>query len=283
MGLTAALLVSLILLFFSLGYYITGGKIYAFRFLHALWTSRERVRDWFLYLSIVTGVIGIVSTILSVAVPPFLSLTLSPFIPIAFDTVSVLSALLEFTVYVPPYHNIYSLVYRFILESKIAPNPGEPYVEDLDFPKIAAGTNYTHFELRDGMEVLVAQGFASKIAPTPLGNVGFKLNEHGMKFLQAVWNETRAILERRKDTIEAEIHYLTERLRSLSTIEQDVGERARRQIHTLGKQVNELSGDYGSVFEQSWSSTIERELAEMDRTVAGRAKPGSGKQVRSAN
>ncbi|MBI4258674.1 MAG: hypothetical protein HY619_06945, partial [Thaumarchaeota archaeon] len=174
LGLAAALTASIFLLLLALGYYLIGGRRSIFKFLSSAWTPREHVRDWYLYLSITTGVTGVVSTILSVVVPPFLSLTISSFIPIAFSTVSVLSALLEFTLYVPPYQSILGLTYNFTLRSKVSSDTGEPYVEDLDFPVIAEGTTYTTFDVRDAMESLVGKGFASKVSPTPLGKVGFR-------------------------------------------------------------------------------------------------------------
>ena len=77
-------------------------------------------------------------------VPPFLSPTLSSFIRIALDTVSVSSGLPEFTIYVPPYHSVIALVYNLILRSK-NPSDGwdEPYVGDSDFVVITEGNTYT--------------------------------------------------------------------------------------------------------------------------------------------
>lgn len=269
---TAALVVSLALLLLSLGYYLLAGRTLIPKFLYPAWTPREQVKDWFLYLSITTGVIGIVSTILSIAIPLFLPLTLSLFIPIAFDTISVLSALLEFTLYVPPYHTILSLIYKFTLHANVSQDTGEPYVEDIDFSNIAEGTTYTNFEIRDAMEVLTTMGFASKVSPTPLGKVGFKLNEYGVKFLQAVWNEIYVQLNREKDRIESEVLYLLERLHSSPGIDKNIVKRARDEIKTLVKRMHDISGDYGIMLEQSWKENLQEKLSELEKSIDGKEK-----------
>ncbi|MBI2183922.1 MAG: hypothetical protein HYU39_03070 [Thaumarchaeota archaeon] len=271
-GLVASLVVSVLLLFLSFGYYLIGGRVNTFKFLYSAWTPRDRIRDWFLYFSIVTGVIGIVSTVLSVVIPPFLSFAMSPFIPVAFDSVSVLSALMEFTIYVPPHHNILALVYNFVLHSNMSLNRGEPYVEDLDFRALTEGTTFTSFDVRDVMEVLVTRGFASKISPTPLGKVGFSLNEQGMKYLQAVWSETYSLFVREKDGIESEITYLYERLRLSPEIGKDVSKSANQKIEALRRRILQLTDDYGLMAEQSWQDRLNQRLSELELSLSNKAE-----------
>jgi hypothetical protein len=277
-GLVAAFIMSLILLVLSIGYYLIGGKIETFKFLYLAWAPRERVRDWFLHLSIITGATGIVSTIISVVLPPFLSLTLSPLIPIAFDTISVLSALLEFTIYVPPYNSILALTYNFLIRKKSFITR-EFYIEDLDFSVITEGTIYTNFEIRDAMESLVTRGFATKISPIPLGKVAFRLNEYGAKFLQTVWNEAYVLLSREKGRIESEVIYLQQRLNSFPELNSSLIKKAEREIRKLRERIDNLLNEYGMIVEQSWLLNYHNKLGEFERHLSRETKPLQEKAI----
>lgn len=93
-GLLAAALTAILFLGLSVVMFLESKMI-------SLWRKgmvrREKIREWFLHFSVTTGIIGIITTLLSIIVPPFLQLSLGFMVPLAFDSLSVLSALLEFT------------------------------------------------------------------------------------------------------------------------------------------------------------------------------------------
>ncbi len=92
LGLLAAMLVAVIL--FVLCVYAVVVIEAPPSLVRRVWICRDVVREWFVYISIVAGLIGIVSTLLSIILP-FWGITLGVEIPIAFDTISVSAALLE--------------------------------------------------------------------------------------------------------------------------------------------------------------------------------------------
>jgi len=122
------------------------------------------------------------------------------------------------------------------------------------------------------MELLTSRGFASKVSPTPLGKVSFRLNDYGVKFLQAVWNESHVQLNREKDRIESEVLYLFERLRSSPSIDKDVVKRARDEISTLKKRMYDISGDYGIMLEESWKKSLHEKLSELEKNLSSEEK-----------
>lgn len=75
---------------------------------------REKISEWFLHFSVTTGLIGIVATLLSIVVPPFPRLSLGFMAPLAFDTLSLMSALSEFTLPSTPYNTIFALIFELL-------------------------------------------------------------------------------------------------------------------------------------------------------------------------
>jgi hypothetical protein len=278
-GLTGALMASLVLLLLSSAYSLLGWRTSGSRSLALVWIPRETMRDWFLYLSVGAGVIGVVTTVISLVVSPLLGISLSSLVPLAFDTVSILSALLEFTVYVPSYNNIFALVYTFITHvRRVAPDSGEPYLDDLDFKRITEGSHFTDFEVRDAMESLVRRGFASKISPVPVARIVFKIGPYGIRFLKSVWEEVFFSMEREKAQIEARMLYLREKLRYAPAMDRELQRRVRDELQEFRRGIDEL-GEYGVLLGEAGRSNLFDRLADLEEIVAaskdGDAKEGS--------
>lgn len=271
LGLVGATAASFLLLFLALLYYLLGGRLTSLRFLQAYWTPREQVKDWFLYFSISTGVAGIVATVLSVIVPPLLALSLSLFIPLAFDSLSVLSALLELTIFVPLYNNIFGLAYGFIVKGKDELGVERRYIEDIDFGAITNHTAHTKFEVRDAMELLVRRGFAIKQSPTPLGKVRFVINDHGLKYLQACWNEFYVSLQRDKDGVEKLLLYLENRLHTGS--ESEIRHKGQVEAKSLRVRVREMREIYGALLDDRWQEEMVQRLHKLETRLLEQRSP----------
>ncbi len=228
------------------------------------WIPRETMRDWFLYLSVGAGVIGVVTTLISLVVSPLFHWNLSSLVPLAFDTVSILSALLEFTVYVPAYNNIFALVYNFIVHAKrVAPDSGEPYLDDLDFKRITEGSHYTDFEVRDALESLVREGFASKISPVPVAHIVFKISSYGMRYLRSVWEEVFYSMEREKSQLESRLLYLHEKLRYSPEMDHELERGVKDGVREFRSSIDDL-GDYGLLLADSKRADLHEKVAEIE-------------------
>jgi hypothetical protein len=276
-GLAGALAASLILLLLASAYSLLGWRTSGSRSLALVWIPRETMRDWFLYLSVGAGVIGVVTTLISLMVKPLVGLSLSSLVPLAFDTVSILSALLEFTVYVPSYGNIYALVYNFITHTKrMAPDSGDPYLDDLDFKRITEGSHYTNFEVRDALESLVRRGFASKLSPVPVARIVFKIGPYGIRYLKSVWEEVFFSMEREKAQLESRMLYLREKLRYAPEMDKELDRRVRDELAEFRKSIEDLS-DYGVLLGGAGKADLNDKLSDLEgilqATKADQGKP----------
>ncbi|QQG48193.1 MAG: hypothetical protein HY247_05400 [archaeon] len=266
-GLIGALLSSVVLLLLASAYSLLGWRTSRSRSLALVWIPREAMRDWFLYLSVGAGVIGVVTTLISLAASPFLGLSLSSYVPLAFDTVSILSALLEFTVYVPSYNHIFALIYDFIVHTRrIAPDSGEPFLDDLDFKRVTEGSHYTDFEVRDALEFLVRRGFASKISPVPVARVVFKIGRYGLRYLKSVWEEVYFSMDRERAQIESRMLYLREKLRYSSNIDRELERRVRDELVDFRRNIDDLSA-YGILLGDSGRATLLEKLSDLERVL----------------
>ena len=268
LGLAGAFASSLFLLLLASAYSILGWRARGSSSLALLWLPRETMRDWFLYLSVGAGVIGVVTTIISLVVSPLLKLSLSSLVPLGFDTVSILSALLEFTVYVPSYNNIYALLYSFITSSRrVAPDSGEPYLDDLDFQRITEGSHYTDFEVRDALESLVHRGFVSKISPVPVARVVFKISPYGVRFLKSAWEGVFISMEREKSQLESRMLYLREKLRYTPSIDRELENRVKQELREFRRNIDDLN-DYGLLVGESGRSGLQDKVSDLERILA---------------
>ncbi|MBI3859582.1 MAG: hypothetical protein HY296_05010 [Thaumarchaeota archaeon] len=272
-GLIGAFVSSLILLVLASTYSLLGWRTTGSKSLALAWIPRETMRDWFLYLSVGAGVIGVVTTLISLVVNSINGQGLSNYVPLAFDTVSILSALLEFTVYIPSYSNIFALVYSFIVHAKrVAPDSGEPYLDDLDFKRITEGSHYTDFEVRDALESLVAKGFASKISPVPVARIVFKISSYGIRYLRSVWEEVFFSMEREKAQLESRMLYLHEKLRYTPMTDRVLEKRVRDELAGFRRDIEDL-GAYGLLLAETKRTDLYEKVSDLERMLTPPKKP----------
>ena len=126
-------------------------------------------------------------------------------------------------------------------QRRIAPDSGEPYLDDLDFQRITEGSHYTDFEVRDALESLVGKGFASKISPVPVARIVFKISPYGIRYLRSVWEEVFYSMEREKAQIESRMLYLREKLRYASTIDRELERRVKDELREFRSSIDGLS------------------------------------------
>jgi hypothetical protein len=238
-GIVSALIMGFVLLILSLYTLIVMGRITHVRFLREAWIRREVIRDWFVYLSIITGVIGIVLTMLSIILPPFLDLTLDSEVPLVFDTLSVTAAFLELTIPSTSYRKIYGLVYRFLREEKEMDRSGGYTINDSEFLEGVKGTEFTEYEVRDALESFVELGMAKKMAVhKEAAHLEFTINIDGLELMRLYYEETMMRLNKSLDVLNEGIERLDIEMRK--PIEEQQRKNMLRNIDFLEREVSSM-------------------------------------------
>jgi len=209
---------------------------------------RERIREWFLHFSVTTGLVGIITTLLSIVVPPFLKLSLGFMVPLAFDNLSVLSALLEFTLPSTPYNVIFALIFGLIHQRTGKVGTTEIRLEDLE--EIAHKTAHSRFEVLDAVESLVEQRLARK------SGSGFILDNDGTNLMRLAWEETSARVRIQLDHVEAEMGSLSKNRRSRSENYLDV-------INRVSESVSDLKDERGFLVDEKRLAEIRQRLVDL--------------------
>jgi hypothetical protein len=244
-GVTAAALTAILFLALSLLMLLESKMISLW---HVRLIRRERIREWFLHFSVITGVVGIVTTLLSIIVPPFLKLSLGFMVPLAFDSLSVLSALLEFTLPSTSYNVIFALVFHLLKGGRNGPLRSEILLDDVE--EIAHGTAHSRFEVLDAVESLVEQGLARKT------DGGFRVDSDGMRLLRLNWEEVSGRLEIQVKHIDAEIESLT----ATSTLD---GANHHEVVNRLSESVSDLRDECGLLMDGDWITRTRKKLRDM--------------------
>jgi len=255
LALAAAGVISSIVLASSFYYYLIGGRLLSHSSLQAIWIPKESVKDWFFNVSLFTGVVGVATTVVSVLLPYFTSFSLSNTIPLSFDGLAVLAALLDFTIMLPNSSTICGLIYVFCYTNRRFQS-GDVYVEDIDFEKMVAHTTHTVLDVREALESLVKQGFAVKQSPTPMGRVRFKVNIYGAKYLEVCWTETLIRMAGQKERIENTIAYVENRAKSFNPSDRVVREKALEELKSQRLKIQQLKEDYGLLLGDTWFHNI---------------------------
>jgi len=212
-GLSGALVACVVLLFISYYAIIVSGWSGERGFLRQAWVRREVVREWMIYFSIVAGIIGIVATILSIVIPPFLELSLRSEVPLAFDAISVTAALLDVTIPITSYRKIYSLLYLYLAQKGVARGEGDEYylIDDTEFLDAVRDTEFTKYEVRDALESLVDEGMAMRTTPEDiLVNVEFRVSPRGMEIMRLNHDETIIKVRNTLDRLESSLKAIAE-------------------------------------------------------------------------
>ncbi|TRO54326.1 hypothetical protein E2P71_04350 [Candidatus Bathyarchaeota archaeon] len=225
-----------------------------------------------MYVSIITGMIGIVSTVLSILLPPILDLTLGVEVPLVFDTLSVTAALLDMSIPITSYRKINSLVYLYLLEEK-GENEEGFVIDDTEFTKAVQGTEFTDYEVRDALESLVDTGMAAKVtAGSEAAQVEFHVSYEGMRLLKLQYDETILKLGKRLERFDEAIQRIRE------DVEGSPSDVERRSLQRYVKQlIGELDQVYreNRCFRQSGQCLIqEEELKQIREKLKNRVGHG---------
>ncbi len=266
-GLIAAATTAVLLLVSSVYYNILRGSVTLFSLLHVPWRPREVVKEWFVYFAVATGVIGIVSTTVSIGIPFFLPVSFGFFIPLSFDALAVLATLLDFTIYIPPYEIVNSIIFRFTSE-KYDMTKGETFdLEDIDFRSIVKATVYTPLDVRDSLEQLAREGMATKYSPTLLGRVRYRINPYGIRFLETSSKELSIRISSEKKDLEERIRYLQQRTAKPEELEARVLRRALVELGVLTKNIQRMRQRYGPLLEETWENQMNKRIGEVTQIV----------------
>jgi len=243
-GLTVAALTAIVFLGLSLVVLVESKMIRVWRLRPV---RRERIKEWFLHFSITTGLVGIITTLLSIVVPPFLKLSLGFMVPLAFDSLSVLSALLEFTLPSTPYTTIFALIFELVRQRTPKPDKAKIQLDDIEL--IAHETAHSRFEVLDAVESLVEQRLARK------NDHGFDVNEEGTHLLELNWEEASTRVRIMVDRIERELDSLT---RNPPDPRQLV-----ERTNDLSESLSDLKDECGFLLDQEWLTRSKRKLNEL--------------------
>lgn len=219
---------------------------------HFKMVRREKIREWFLHFSVTTGLIGIVATLLSIIAPPFLHLSLGFIVPLAFDSLSVLSALLEFTLPSTPYITIFALIFELLQGRSGDDSKNQILVSDLD--KIAHGTAHSRFETLDAVEHLVEHRLARKV------DRGFILEPNGSRLLKVDWEEALARIRIELDNVEAEMKHLRK-----NPVKEP--RDCLDMIDRLSESVSDLKDEYGLLIYGKRVRKVLRRLAQLRNEI----------------
>jgi len=244
-GLLAAALTAFLFLGLSVVMFLESKMISVWR---KRMVRREKIREWFLHFSVTTGIIGIITTLLSIIVPPFLQLSLGFMVPLAFDSLSVLSALLEFTLPSTPYNVIFALVFELVRRRNGNSPENEIRLDDIE--EIAHETAHSRFEVLDAIENLVEERLATK------KDGGFALCPDGMQLLKLNWEETVGRLRIQSVHIDEEIESLTKN----PSVERKT---CLDRINHLLESVSDLRDECGFLMDRNWIVRSRQKLSEL--------------------
>ena len=268
-ALLAAEIMALAILLLSLYFYLVGGWLTSHQNLRSFWIPSKTIKDWFFYLSLYNGVIGVVSGVLSVILPYFTSFEVPATIGTVYSGVSVLAALMEFTILLPDKSTICGLVYAFCFVTRRFNNSKEFYVEDIDFEKMITNTIHSEIDVRESLESLVKQGFAVKQSPTPMGRVRFKINVYGAKYLEVYWTETLIRISRQKERIEKVLTYVEHRSNNVNPDEVKIIVKALEELSLQKSKLILLREEYGLAVGDSWYNNAKKRIDWLESRFQG--------------
>jgi len=274
LGVLAATITSLLLLLVAFHYSFLQGRAILRRLGRAFpasWVtvSRESVRDVFLYFSIVTGVIGIITTILSVVIPPFLSLSLGSFVPLSFDTLSVLSAMLEFTFAVPPRGILLSLIRTHLVTTGTTFDTSSLEVDESGFPEIVEGTGYNVRDLAEALDSLAKDGLVLKEGNP--GTLRYRLTPNGFRVIQSRWEEAQIRMSSDRRKVEGNLSRLKIILESRAISKPRILQRAKEHLLSAQKHLERMHDEYGPLMDLEWREKIRLTVKEFSMRLAENA------------
>jgi len=199
LGLTAAVLLSLSLLALAVSYVLPRSKK---AFFHRLSKARERVRDSFLYLSVTTGVAGIISTLLTIFSPALLGISLSPLVPLSLDAISVLASLMEFTIPIPDFVFLNGLIMSRVSRDNGGRPDGDFCVKSTELDQFVKGSRFMVSDLVDAFRLLCQDGFANAERGRRGEELAYRVNGEGVRFLESCHDLVKTRIRYEKQEID---------------------------------------------------------------------------------
>jgi hypothetical protein len=209
---------------------------------------RRKIRDWFLHFSVTTGFIGIITTLLSIVVPPFLKLSLGYMVPLAFDSLSVLSALLEFTLPSTPYNVIFALIFELVHRRNEKNLENEILAGDID--EIADETAHSRFEVLDAVESLIEEGLVARKQNS------FALSQETLQLLRLNYEEICPALR-------IQCHHIDEQMELVAKNAIIVSKRDVDISNHLRDSMSDLKDEYGFLVDANWIIRNRKALSEL--------------------
>lgn len=253
LGLTAAVLLSLSLLALAVSYVLPRSKK---AFFHRLSKARERVRDSFLYLSVTTGVAGIISTLLTIFSPALLGITLSPLVPLSLDAISVLASLMEFTIPLPDFVFLNGLIMSRISKNNGGRPDSDFCVKSAELDQLVRGSRFMVSDLVDAFRLLCQDGFASVERGRKGEELAYRVNGEGVRFLESCHDLVKIRLEYEKQEID--------RLLSQAEVREYFDSRsvdlARRALKRVKIRLRSTIKDNYPVLDREWYDHTENRL-----------------------
>jgi hypothetical protein len=264
LALTAAATANVTLLLLAVYYYLLGGRRGLVPgYLGLAWLPKKTIKSWFQYFAMMMGIVGVSSSLFSLTYAYLLNLNYNSLVPVSFSSNAILSSMLGFTIRLPPYNTLHALLYRFLRRNY--GKSREAYIHDIDFRDVLEGTQHTEADLRDALEMLVAQGHASKQSPAPLGQVIFRIGPDGLSYLKFCTAEIYSKLTTERRRIDATLLYIKGRLANPEEIEMEVLEGALSQLNRLKADLRHLQGLYGPLLPQAWVGAANQTILTLEQ------------------
>lgn len=264
-GLLAATLLSFLLLGLALSYVLPRSRQ---SFFHRLSKAREHARDSFLYFSVITGVAGIISTLLTILSPSLFGITLSSLVPLSLDAVSVLAALMEFTIPIPDYVFLNGMIMsRVSLNNGSLPG-GDFCVKSTELEEFVKASRFMVSDLVDAFRLLCRQGLASVEKGRRGEELAYRVTHEGVLYLEACYDLVMTRLQYEQEVIDrllskAEIGNYSNR----KTVE-----TARRTLHSVKDMLKSAIRDNYPMLEREWYDHLENRV-NWDLSQLGHGKP----------
>ncbi len=252
-GLLAATLLSFLLLGLAVSYVLPRSSQ---AFFHRLSKAREHVRDSFLYFSVITGVAGIISTILTILSPGLFGISLSSLVPLSLDAVSVMAALMEFTIPIPDYVFLNGMIMsRVSLNNGSLPD-GDFCVKSTELEELVKESRFMVSDLVDAFRLLCRQGLASVEKGRRGEELAYRVTHEGVLYLEACYDLVMTRLQYEQEVIDkllsgAEAGNYSDR-KSIET--------ARRTLHSVKDRLRSAIRDNYPMLEREWYDHLENRV-----------------------
>lgn len=259
---------SVVLLSFTLYYYLLRRTTSAFYRLRLPYVSREATRGRFFHLSTITAMASFVLFFFYLnffEVPlgtpiPLLNLTLLLF-------ASAVSGLFALTTYVPKLDLLFRLIDDYV---QAAHHPQEGMVielEDTDFAGIIAGTAFTSAEVIDAFESLRLEGYAERQPNPVLGHVRYRIFSEGVVFLDASAQDVQGRIDAAVRQSNIAVDAIDARVTGARPLESKQLSEAVKQLQALRKKMQRLKEEYGRLLPPEWEAAASKRIHELSTGI----------------